>query len=101
MIVLIEMISNWETWSAVANRCPMVHNNTPGHPVDNHFNKNNHTANDLKFYILKGHFKSNKKRQLCEQKLIAKYNCNINGLNKDKSFLVIITHFLTYNVNRT
>ena len=30
---------------------------------------------------------SNKERQLCEQKLIVKYNYHINGLNKDKSFL--------------
>ena len=29
----------------------------------------------------------NKEIQLCEKKLIAKYNCHINGLNKDKSFL--------------
>ena len=30
---------------------------------------------------------SNKERQLSEQKVIVKYNCHINGLNKDKSFL--------------
>ena len=35
--------------------------------------------------ILKGHIKSNKERQLFEQ--IVKYNCHINGLNKDESFL--------------
>ena len=64
-----------------------IRNNTPGHTVANHFNKPNRTANDLRCCILKGHFKSNKERQLCEQKLIVKYNCHINGLNKDKSFL--------------
>ena len=30
---------------------------------------------------------SNNERQLCEKKLIVKYNCHINGLNKDKSFV--------------
>ena len=60
--------------------------NTPGHPVVNHFNKPNHTANDIRCCILKGHFKSNKEGQLCEEKLIVKYNCHINGLDKDKSF---------------
>ena len=30
---------------------------------------------------------SNKERQLCEQKLIVKYDCHINGLDNDKSFL--------------
>ena len=55
-------------------------NNTHGHPVVNYFNKNSHTANDLRCRILKGKFKSNKERQLCEQKLIVKYNCHKNWL---------------------
>ena len=63
-----------------------IRNNTPGHPVANHFNKNNHTANDLRSFVLKGNFKSNKEKQLFEQKLIVKYNCHKNGLDKDKSF---------------
>ena len=50
----------------------------------NHFNNNNPTANDIRSRILKGHFRSNKEIQLCEQKLIVKNNCLINGLNKDK-----------------
>ena len=52
----------------------------------NHFNKKIHTANDLRCCILNGHFKSNKERQICEKKLIVKYNCHIDGFNKDKSF---------------
>ena len=64
-----------------------IRNNTPGHPVAYHFITPNHTANDLRCCILRGHLKSNKERQLCEQKLTVKYNCHINGLNKDKSFL--------------
>ena len=71
----------------INNHKSSIRNNTPGHPVANHFNKNNHTANDLRCCILKGQFMSNKERQLCEQKLIVKYNYHINGLNKDKSFL--------------
>ena len=64
-----------------------IRNYTPGHPVANHFNKPKHAANDLRCCILRGHFKSNKERQPCEQKLIVKYNCHINRLGKDKSFL--------------
>ena len=71
----------------INNHKSSIRNNTPGHPVANHFNKPNHTASDLRCCILKGHFKSNKERQLWEHKLIDKYNCHINGLNKDKSFL--------------
>ena len=63
-----------------------IRNNTPGQSVANHFCKNNHTANDVRCCILKGHHKSNKERRLWEQKLIVKYNCQINWLNKDKSF---------------
>ena len=70
----------------INNHKSSIRNNTPGHPVANHFNKPNHTANDLRCCILKGQFTSNKERQLCEHKLIVKYNCHINGLDKDKSF---------------
>ena len=67
----------------INNHKSSIRNNTPGHPVANHFNMNNHTANDIRCCILRGYIKSNKERQLCEQKLIVKY---INDLNKDKSF---------------
>ena len=58
-----------------------IRNNTSDHPVANQSNKNNHTANHLRCCILKGHFKSNKERQLYEQKLIVNYN---NGLSIDE-----------------
>ena len=69
------------------NHKAFIRNNTPGHPVANHFNKNNHAANDLRCCILKGHFRYDRERQLFEQKLIVKYNFHINSLDKDKSFL--------------
>ena len=71
---------------SINNHKTSIHNNTLGHPVANLFNKLNHTANDLRCCILKRHFRSNKDRELCEQKPIVKYNCHINGLDKDKSF---------------
>ena len=45
----------------INNHRSSIHNNTPGHRVANHFNKYNHTANDLRCCILRGHIKSNKK----------------------------------------
>ena len=46
----------------INNHKTSIRNNTPGHPVANDFNKNNHAANDLRCCILKGKFKSNKER---------------------------------------
>ena len=60
----------------INNHKTSIHNNTPGHPVANHFNKNNHAAIDLECCILKEHFQYSKERQLCEKKLIVEYNFN-------------------------
>ena len=43
------------------NYMSSIRNDTRGHPVANHFNKPNHTANDLRCCILKGNSKSKKK----------------------------------------
>ena len=39
----------------INNHKTSIHSNTPGHPVANHFNKNNHAANDCRCCILEGH----------------------------------------------
>ena len=71
----------------INNHKTSIRNDTQGHTIANNLNKNDHTANDIRCCILKENYKSTKEIQLYEQKLIVKYNCHINGLNKHKSFL--------------
>ncbi|KAJ8036936.1 hypothetical protein HOLleu_17605 [Holothuria leucospilota] len=64
-----------------------IRKNLKGFPVATHFNRPDHSLQHLKFAIIAGNFKSDDHRKTAEIKLILKLKCNVNGLNKDLSFI--------------
>ena len=56
-------------------------------PISEHFNKSNHTCEDLKVTILKGNIYNISDRQIEEQRLISLFNSVSQGLNRDEAFL--------------
>ena len=56
-------------------------------PVGEHFNKEGHSISDMRITVLQGHLRNTTQRRICEQKLIAKFDCLHNGLNRDMGFL--------------
>ena len=60
-------------------------------PVAKHFNLPEHSASHLQVSILKRTNANRRQRQIEEQKLMSKFNCIQEGLNKDSGFL---SHYL-------
>ena len=56
-------------------------------PISEHFNKSNHTCEDLKVTILKGNIYNISDRQIEEQRLISLFNSVSQGLNRDEAVL--------------
>ena len=55
-------------------------------PVAEHFNKTNHTMEDMQITVLKGPIPNIHQRQIAEQKLIKHFNSTIYGLNRDLGY---------------
>ncbi|KAJ8049752.1 hypothetical protein HOLleu_02640 [Holothuria leucospilota] len=64
-----------------------IRKNLKGFPVATHFNRPDHSLQHLKFAVIAGNFKSDDHRKTAEIKLILKLKCNVNGLNRDLSFI--------------
>ena len=56
-------------------------------PVGEHFNKNGHAVTDVKVTVLQGNLQNITQRRICEQKLIVRFDCINQGLNRDRGFL--------------
>ena len=65
--------------------------NNKNKPVAKHFNLPEHSVSHLQVSILKRTNTNRRQRQIEEQKLISKFNCIQEGLNKDSGFL---SHYL-------
>ena len=64
---------------------------TKNKPIAKHFNLPEHSVSRLQVLILKRTNTNRRQRQIKEQKLISKFNCIQEGLNKDSGFL---SHYL-------
>ena len=68
------------------HRSDIKHNRNK--PVAKHFNKPNHTLDNLKLAVIKEvKGKTKQQQEVEEQKIIFKLNCVNQGLNKDYSFM--------------
>ena len=96
MVGFIEMFGYWFV-SIVFNVAP-VNGRMNGHrsdikhnrnkPVAEHFNKPDHSLDNLKLAVIKKvKGKTKQQREVEEQKIIFKLDCVNQGLNKDYSFM--------------